>query len=138
MSTRERWIVYPLLFLALGLALRDKVLPRTRPLRAATVEVDRLVVHELLAATAVDALRVQCRGLAVTAPDGRPQVQLLTTPRGGMVRAIDRDGRLLLTLGHLEATSGVTAMRPEGEPLLLTPRLRLPGGAPDPGGGTAP
>ena len=27
MNTRERWIVYPLLFLALGLALRDKLIP---------------------------------------------------------------------------------------------------------------
>jgi hypothetical protein len=27
MTTRERWIVYPLLFLTLGLALRDKVIP---------------------------------------------------------------------------------------------------------------
>ena len=27
MTTRERWIVYPLLFLSLGIALRDKVIP---------------------------------------------------------------------------------------------------------------
>ncbi len=27
MSDRERWIVYPLLFLSLGLSLRDKMLP---------------------------------------------------------------------------------------------------------------
>ena len=29
MSERERWIVYPLLFLALGTALRDKLIDRT-------------------------------------------------------------------------------------------------------------
>ena len=29
MSERERWIVYPLLFLALGAALRDKLVDRT-------------------------------------------------------------------------------------------------------------
>ncbi|MCA9239173.1 MAG: hypothetical protein KDA37_03185 [Planctomycetales bacterium] len=29
MSERERWIVYPLLFLALGAALRDKLIKRT-------------------------------------------------------------------------------------------------------------
>jgi len=29
MSERERWIVYPLLFLALGAALRDKLIDRT-------------------------------------------------------------------------------------------------------------
>ena len=27
MSDRERWIVYPLLFLAIGMSLRDKTLP---------------------------------------------------------------------------------------------------------------
>ena len=30
MSERERWIVYPLLFLALGAALRDKLAKQTR------------------------------------------------------------------------------------------------------------
>src|SRR6185312_11083483 len=29
MTERERWIVYPLLFLALGAALRDKLIDRT-------------------------------------------------------------------------------------------------------------
>jgi hypothetical protein len=29
MTERERWIVYPLLFLALGAALRDKLVDRT-------------------------------------------------------------------------------------------------------------
>lgn len=28
MTTRERWIVYPLLFLTLGIALRDKIVPQ--------------------------------------------------------------------------------------------------------------
>jgi hypothetical protein len=30
MSDRERWIVYPLLFLAIGMSLRDKTLPTKR------------------------------------------------------------------------------------------------------------
>ena len=30
MTERERWIVYPLLFLALGAALRDKLFDQTR------------------------------------------------------------------------------------------------------------
>ena len=29
MTERERWVVYPLLFLALGAALRDKLIDRT-------------------------------------------------------------------------------------------------------------
>ncbi|CAN0338577.1 unnamed protein product, partial [Ectocarpus sp. 4 AP-2014] len=30
LNDRERWIVYPLLFLALGAALRDKIAKQTR------------------------------------------------------------------------------------------------------------
>ena len=29
MSTRERWIVYPILFMTLGIALRDKIIRPT-------------------------------------------------------------------------------------------------------------
>ena len=32
MSDRERWIVYPLLFLAIGMSLRDKTMPTKRVL----------------------------------------------------------------------------------------------------------
>ncbi len=43
MSQRERWVVYPLLFLALGLALRDKLVP-PRSLTAGVVLCDHLEV----------------------------------------------------------------------------------------------
>ena len=39
MSTRERWIVYPLLFLALGAALRDKLVEK--------IEISRLKCNRL-------------------------------------------------------------------------------------------
>ena len=52
MSERERWIVYPLLFLALGSALRDKLVKQTRT--------KQLVCEELI----------------VVDVDGRPQAQL--------------------------------------------------------------
>ena len=41
MSERERWIVYPLLFLALGAALRDKLSEQTRTKR---IECQELIV----------------------------------------------------------------------------------------------
>jgi hypothetical protein len=43
-TTRERWIVYPLLFLALGASLRDKLIGRveTESLFAQTIECGRL------------------------------------------------------------------------------------------------
>jgi hypothetical protein len=42
MTERERWIVYPLLFLALGAALRDKLSEHTR---SKTIECQELIVY---------------------------------------------------------------------------------------------
>ncbi|MEQ8847257.1 hypothetical protein [Botrimarina sp.] len=52
MSDRERWIVYPLLFLALGSALRDKLFKETR------------------------AKQILCEQLFLVDQDGRPQAVL--------------------------------------------------------------
>lgn len=43
MSERERWVVYPLLFLALGAALRDKLVDRTT---AKSIRCQELVVAD--------------------------------------------------------------------------------------------
>jgi len=43
MTERERWIVYPLLFLALGAALRDKLVDRTT---TKSIKCQELVVEE--------------------------------------------------------------------------------------------
>ena len=56
MSTRERWIVYPLLFLALGAALRDKIIGK--------IEIPQLEVKEA----------VKCGTLFVMGPNGQPAV----------------------------------------------------------------
>ena len=61
MSSRERWIVFPLLFLALGVSLRDKLIP---PNRSQAVE--------------VHAESVVCRRLAVVDEANRLVVQLGT------------------------------------------------------------
>jgi hypothetical protein len=74
MSERERWVVYPLLFLALGAALRDKLFDRTTT--------RSIVCQEL---TVVDEqpvgnqpVRVLARiGRTQTADAGGPQGQLL-------------------------------------------------------------
>lgn len=52
MSERERWIVYPLLFLALGAALRDKIIKTT------------------------ESQRIKCQGLAVFDSDDQPLLVL--------------------------------------------------------------
>ena len=62
MSTRERWIVYPLLFMTLGIALRDKVITPNR-LAVGTVVCNRLQSN-----------RAECHTLLVNDPAGRPVV----------------------------------------------------------------
>ena len=52
MSERERWIVYPLLFLALGAALRDKIIKTT------------------------ESQRIKCQGLCVFDSDDKPLLVL--------------------------------------------------------------
>jgi hypothetical protein len=61
MSERERWIVYPLLFFALGAALRDKFLQQvtTKELRC-----DRIATDELICRGGV-----ACEGVVVLDPE---------------------------------------------------------------------
>ena len=58
MSERERWIVYPLLFLALGVALRDKLLHRIE------------LLHH------VESREIVCRDLRIVGDDGRIHMHL--------------------------------------------------------------
>jgi hypothetical protein len=52
MSTRERWIVYPLLFLTLGIAMRNQFLPtnvfKAMDLRANDIKVNEFTAHTIL------------------------------------------------------------------------------------------
>jgi len=104
MSTRERWIVYPLLFLTLGIVLRDKFMPLKHlaavQLQAGEIavakiqcnqlevnelicrnqlEVNQLICHRQLEANEVackrlKAVQSECRALLVRGPNGRPVV----------------------------------------------------------------
>jgi len=86
MSERERWIVYPLLFLTLGIALRDK-----------------------LGGTAkkIEAQRVVCEQLVVSNEKAGPQVVLDSTKAGGIVHAISADHTMDLVLGHEDRGSSL-------------------------------
>ena len=104
MSTRERWIVYPLLFLTLGIVLRDKFMPlkhlaavqfqageiAVAKIRCNQLEVDELIcrkpleVDQLicrkqleaneLVCKRLEAVQLGCRALLVRGPNGRPVV----------------------------------------------------------------
>ena len=83
MSDRERWIVYPLLFMALGISLRDKFLRE--------VHTDQ----------------VKCRELLVLNEHDEPMVVLNASASGGVIRAIGTENRPELVLGHEGASSGL-------------------------------
>lgn len=85
MSERERWIVYPLLLLILGIALRDK----------------------FGAVKEVRAQRLICEKLVVLNDDAGPQVVLDSTAAGGTVRAINADHTVALILGYENHQSNV-------------------------------
>jgi hypothetical protein len=67
MSDRERWIVYPLLFLAIGLSLRTK----------AFVETGQIKVNQV-----VDAEQINCRRLIVQNEKGEPLMGLGSSTDG--------------------------------------------------------
>jgi hypothetical protein len=78
MSTRERWIVYPLLFLALGTAIKPKLVP---------------------------AERVTCRNLEVVDDELQPRIRLSTAASDdGEIRIINRDGKAVVLLKSGAAT----------------------------------
>ena len=122
MSQRERWILYPLLFLALGTALRDKLVPaRLRPL-------------------SVDAALVRCERLEVVEREEN-SLDLRFRPRiigeGGRLEFATKDGRsvLLLGLDHSGRRFGLFGLVPGGDrfaPLTLYTMPDLPAEAPQP------
>jgi hypothetical protein len=92
MNERERWIVYPLLFFALGASLRDKFLQR--------VSTDELI-----------AKRIVCDELAVRDPskDGRIVAKLTSgSPPGQAGQNADRFGMLVLFDSEGRELCGVT------------------------------
>jgi hypothetical protein len=132
MSSRERWIVYPLLFLTLGISLRERSFHMTmhvddveaRTIRCKQLEVDRVVCGQTVCETmvvrgpngrpaivaGVDA-RTRNGLLEVFASNGAPAVQLQSSPSGGLVTAVSRSGPVVL-LGYLEDKFGVFAQLP--------------------------
>ena len=110
MSTRERWIVYPLLFLAIGLALRDKVWTPHRcggaemSLRAGEIDAGVIRCGKLQVVDAamrrVETAQLECRNLIVAGPNGQPAIHAHADPktRGGTVETFSADGQPLVVL----------------------------------------
>jgi hypothetical protein len=158
MSTRERWIVYPLLFLTLGITLRESYelkhgLPdhlRANQMAANEVRCGKLEVDQLLCGQAevtqmararqvvcerVESEQSACRSLFVNGSNGRPVVVAIMDPRnhnglveilsanraplvqlrssegGGMVAAIDQNGKAII-MGNIGKNFGLFAHMP--------------------------
>jgi hypothetical protein len=79
MTDRERWTVYPLLFLSLGIAVKDKLPPK----------------H-------VDVDEVRCGRLVVTDRQHRDHVVIGTTPDGGVVELRGERGAGTIALGYFD------------------------------------
>ena len=80
MSSRERWTVYPLLFLAIGLAIRASAVP---PERFEAAKVDSLEVTRLV-----------CREIVVEADDGTVLIHMgrVVGKGGGRIEIKDAAG----------------------------------------------
>ena len=87
MNSRERWTVYPLLFLALGLAVRSAAIP---PDTFVTARIEGL-----------DATRLVCREIVVQADDGTILVHIgrVVGGGGGRIEVRDSDGVEAVALG---------------------------------------
>lgn len=113
MTNRERWTVYPLLFLAIGLALRAVAVPTDR-----------------LSAGVVEASRIVCGEIVVAAEDGTKLVHIgrVTGGGGGRIEVNDGEGVEAIAIGtvpqsrdgFVEFFNGdgqlVGRLRPGGEP----------------------
>ena len=83
MTDRERWTVYPLLFLALGVAVKDKILRQT------------------------DIQTVLCENLVVHDSDGKQQVVVSSSPVGGQVVTLSAKNGLGVLVGHTDKLAGL-------------------------------
>lgn len=97
MTHRERWTVYPLLFLSLGVALRDEFVP--------TLEADL----------------IRCRGMVVTGADGADLVRLDGGRHGGRLELNDGQGRPLVILERGAKGGAVITYNSRGVPRNLGP-----------------
>ncbi len=113
MSSRERWIVYPLLFLTLGIVMRDKVWPQSHfqaiGVTAENVDAYREISARTIRCSRLEVGQVQCRELSVGAGKGNDAIRLGVAADGdGLLQLAGKNGRPVVILGADE--SGETGM----------------------------
>jgi hypothetical protein len=95
MTDRERWAVYPLLFLTLGIALKDKLI--------GVINVERVECASLL-----------CKAVLVTDPGGKQQVVVSSNAEGGFVRAAGNENHPTVFLGNTRHLGGLLFVDRQG------------------------
>jgi hypothetical protein len=125
MSTRDRWTVYPLLLLAIGLAMRGQLVPHQAANEGTTLSADTVVCRELAILGESDTIivhagRVKGGGggrIEVRDAAGVDAVAVGTTAesRDGAMEFFDERGRLI---GRLGSAAGQPAAEqpPQAEP----------------------
>ena len=136
MSTRERWIVYPLLFMTLGIALRDKVIPpnhlgnlgmqvvagaiTTPQVQCNELRVGR-VVCDRLESEQVESKQSECHTLLVKGPNNQPVVVAGTdtNTQAGIVETFTAGGLCQVRLHSSESGGMVTTIERAGKLALI-------------------
>ncbi len=109
MSTRERWILYPLLFLTLGTVMRDKFFGqkhfRAINVTAPQVTADNINAYREITAPVIrcgqlEVGKLQCRRVFVTGPKGAEGVRIGVVPgRGGRLELCGTDEKPRVVAG---------------------------------------
>ncbi len=134
MSERERWTVYPLLFLTLGIALKDKLFNEVnvRDIRCKSMVCSALVVDDprahgqvklptgtvqcknLAATAAVQTQNVVCKLLVVPDRQGKKQAVVSTNEAGGFVEVVGNTNGVSTFLGNTDQVAGLMFIDPQG------------------------
>lgn len=123
MTSRERWILYPILFLTLGITMRDKVIPPR--LTAEEITAERIRCNYIEAGRAecprLDTFQTDCRVLVVSDGHGREAARLGSIPKGGgRLELFAQDGKNRIAIVGVDeaGTSGmVETLDKTGAPL---------------------
>ncbi|MCS7304692.1 MAG: hypothetical protein NZ602_06245 [Thermoguttaceae bacterium] len=130
MTSRERWTVYPLILLAVGIGVRDKFWPASL-VRARSLAVDTLQVHQAavaaklmvpeLKANHIQGTLLETTQLCLVASDGAMRASLLgELTNGGQIVLYNRQGKPVLVAGVEPSTqTGILEIVSlEGKPLV--------------------
>ena len=146
MSPRERWIVYPLIFLTLGIALRDKLLyqvktneveaqrvacgqVKTNDIEAQRVACSQLVADQLVVKQTSHLHLVECQTLVVHAPTGKTVAVLGADAdtNNGLIETFSSRGVPQVRIQSNEDSGVVTALDPTGKTVTLGCIGKVPG-----------